>query len=583
MIFFDTEVFAQDWLLVTFDGKDFTYIENDRELLQQYYNKHKNDLWIGYNCKGYDQYIIKTILLGINPKVVNDYIIKEGKPGWSFTSKFRSIKLNIYDCMVFSKSLKQLESYMGANIHETDVDFNIARPLTTEERKLNRKYCRDDVYNTALVFQNTKESFEARFGLCQLAGEPLSSMEKTQAQLAAKILKAKKLTPTEWDQEFDFEYVQCVKDYSYKHKEVIDFFDSIRESKDTSASLDINLYGTEHTFALGGLHGAIPNYIWSGDDDSKMVHADVGSMYPSIMIEWELLSRGVPDAQTYIDVRNKRLQYKKEKNPLQLPLKLTLNSTYGCSLAGKRLEDNTYKTLSDLYDPKRGREVCINGQLMILQLIEDVCETLPSTQLVNVNTDGVVFKVKNEDWDIFDKIVKAWEQRTKLKMEYDYTNAIYQRDVNNYIAIFDNGKIERKGGAVKEAKIIDNDLPIVADAVVEYFVNGVAPAEYINKENNMMRFIKTYKLSGKYNHAVHNGEVLTDKVYRIFASKDETDGILYKCKVDKNPEKFAGCPDHVKIVNTNIQSMETPEWLDKQFYIDMAWDRINSFKGKAII
>lgn len=579
MIFFDTEVFAYDWLLVTFDGKEFTYIENDRKLLQQFYEKHKQDLWVGYNCKGYDQYIIKAILLGINPKVVNDYIIRSGKPGWSFTNKFRSIKLNIYDCMVFSKSLKQLESYMGVNIHETDVDFNLTRPLTKEERELNRAYCHDDVYNTALVFQNTKDSFEARFGLCQLAGEPLSSMEKTQAQLAAKILKAKKLTSKEWDQEFDFEYVQAVKDYSYKHKEVIDFFDSIRESKDASASLDIDLYGTEHTFALGGLHGAIPNYIWSGDNESKMVHADVGSMYPTIMIEWDLLSRAIPDPKLYIEIRERRLKYKKEGNSLQQPLKLVLNSTYGMSGAGKREQDNSYKTMSDVYDPKRMREVCINGQLMILQLIEDVCEMLPRTQLVQSNTDGVVFKVHNDDWRTFDKIVKAWEQRTRMTMEYDYTTALYQRDVNNYIAIFDNGKIERKGGAVKEPKIIDNDLPIVADAVVEYFVNNIDPAEYIYKESDMMRFMKTYKLSGKYSHAVYNNETLTDKVYRVFASRSRNDSILYKCKQDKKPEKFACCPDHCKIVNTNIQDMKVPNWLDRQWYIDEAWKRINSFLG----
>lgn len=577
MIFVDCEVFAYDFLVVCFDGSNWYYLE-DKQSVIDFYEQHKSDLFIGYNIKHYDQYIIKAILLGINPKIVNDYIIRSGKPGWSFTNKFRSIKLNIYDCMVFSKSLKQLESYMGVNIHETDVDFNLTRPLTKEERELNRAYCHDDVYNTALVFQNTKDSFEARFGLCQLAGEPLSSMEKTQAQLAAKILKAKKLTAKEWDQEFNFEYCQCVKDYSYKHKEVIDFFDSLRESKDASASLDINLYGTEHTFALGGLHGALPNYLWSGDDESKMVHADVGSMYPSIMIEWRLLSRAIPDPKLYIEIRERRLKYKKEGNSLQQPLKLVLNSTYGMSGAGKRETDNSYKVMSDVYDPRRMREVCINGQLMILQLIEDVCEVCNCT-LVQSNTDGVVFKVNNEDWQTFDKIVKEWEQRTRLRMEYDYTTALYQRDVNNYIAIFDNGKIERKGGAVKESKIIDNDLPIVADAVVEYFVNGVDPEEYISKESDMMRFMKTYKLSGKYSHALYKDEILTDKVYRVFASRSRLDDILYKCKTDKKPEKFANCPDYCRVVNTNIQNMKVPNWLDRQWYIDEAWKRINSFKG----
>ena len=245
MIFFDLEVFAYDWLFASFNGETWTYIENDRELLQQYYDENKHDLWIGYNVKGYDQYIVKAILLGYNPKLVNDWIIKEGKAGWQFSNDFRNIKLNIYDCIVFGKSLKQLESYLGVNIHETDVNFDIKRPLTDKERELNRKYCHDDVYNTALVFQHTIDDFKAHMGLCQLAGEPLSSMGKTKAQLSSKILKAQRLTTKEWEQEWDFEYVQCVKDYDYKHKDVLKFFNELHETKDAKAKYEIELYGVQ--------------------------------------------------------------------------------------------------------------------------------------------------------------------------------------------------------------------------------------------------------------------------------------------------------------------------------------------------
>lgn len=575
MIFFDTEVFKNDWLLVTFDGKKFTRIENDRQKLIDYYEQHKGDIWIGYNCKGYDQYIIKAIILGVNPKLVNDFIIREGRPGWAFSEEFRTVPLNIYDCMVFGKSLKQLESYMGVNIHETDVSFDIDRPLTDEEKELNYNYCKDDVYNTALVFQNTVDSFEARLGLCKIANEPMSSLAKTQAQLAAKILKAKKLSPKQWDEEWNFELVECVSNYSYKHKDVIDFFKTV---EDETARYEIDLYGVPHIFALGGLHGAINNYICAPSEDELVVHADVGSMYPSIMIQWHLLSRAIPDIKIYSDIRDLRLKYKCEKNPLQAPLKLVLNSTYGMSGAGKRLDNGKYKVLSDVYDPRRMREVCINGQLMILQLIEEVC-TGTSSKLIQSNTDGVVFKIKKSEFDKFDVIVKDWEKRTRLTMEYDYTTYIAQRDVNNYIAVFDNGKIERKGGAVKESWTLDNDLSVVSDAVVEYFVNGVKPEDYINQENRLMRFMKTYKLSYKYHHCEHNGEVLTDKVYRVFASRSRKDGILYKVKDGGNPEKFAGCPDHAKIVNTDIREHTVPRWLDRQWYIDEAYKRIKSFIG----
>lgn len=213
---------------------------------------------------------------------------------------------------------------------------------------------------------------------------------------------------------------------------------------------------------------------------------------------------------------------------------------------------------------------------MLLQLIEDLKEY----ELIQSNTDGLIYKIHNTEFKAVDKIVKAWEKRTKMSMEYDYITYLAQKDVNNYVAVFKDGTIERKGGAVKKSSVLDNDLPIVSDAVVEYFVNGVDPTEYIMSENDMMRFMKTYKLSSKYSHAIYKGEILTDKVYRVFASRSRKDDIIYKCKKGGKPEKFANCPIHARIVNTNIQDMKCQSWLDKAWYIDETWKRINSFKGE---
>lgn len=239
------------------------------------------------------------------------------------------------------------------------------------------------------------------------------------------------------------------------------------------------------------------------------------------------------------------------------------------------MSDGTYQVLSPIYDPVRMREVCINGQLMLLQLIED----LEQFDLIQSNTDGLIYKLHKDNFDTFDNIVKDWEQQTKMTMEYDYITYMAQRDVNNYIAVFENGEVERKGGAVKKAKTLDYDLPIVADAVVEYFVNSVEPEEFIMKEKYLAPFMKTYELSGNYKHAIYNDEVLTDKVYRVFASRSRKDGILYKQKEGKNAEKFASCPEHAKIVNINIQGMKCPKWLDKNWYIKEARKRIKSFEG----
>lgn len=575
ILVFDFEVFRYDFLMVAMDleTQEYTIIENDRDKMIEFYNNNINNIWVGYNCKNYDKYILQAIINGVNPKLVNDYIIGGGN-GWEL---FRDrLDINLYDTMIMGKSLKQLESYFGVDIRESEIDFNLDRPLTDTERASNIKYCKSDVYNTALVFMHNKQEFEAQIGLIKLSCSNLSDLSKTKAQLSAKILEAKPLPVQLLQQEWEFEYNQCVKDYNYKHKDVLQFFDSLRESKDPKAKYECELYGVPHTFALGGLHGAIPNYIHSVNTKEYIVHIDVASYYPHIMTEWGYLTRAVPSIQKFIDIMELRLKYKKEKNPLQAPLKIVINGSYGQSGAGKLLDNGTYELLSPMFDPRRMREVCINGQLMLLQLIED----LEQFDLIQSNTDGLVYRIPIEHMDEVKSIVKAWENRTKMTMEYDYTTLIAQRDVNNYIAVFDNGKIERKGGTVKESKPCDYDLPIVKDAITEYFVHGIPVDEYINNVNDLAPFMKTYKLMGSYVRALHGDEQQQGKVFRVFASRSRKDKCLYKQKEGKNPEKFAGCPMRCKIINTDIRGLAVPEWLDKKWYIEQAKKEIEKFYGE---
>lgn len=274
-IVFDMEVFTYNYLFVAFDleTKKYTVIEDNREELIKFYNDNKDSIWIGYNCKNYDKYILQAIIEGINPKPVNDYIIG-GNAGWLLFDK--KLDINLYDCMIMGKSLKQLESYFGVDIRETEIDFNIDRPLTDDERASNIEYCKSDVYNTALVFMHNIDDFNAHLGMVKLAKASLSSLASTKAQLSAKILQAKPLPQNLLKEEWQFEYNQCVKDYDYKHKDVLKFFDSLQETKDAKAKYEIDLYGLKHVFALGGLHAGINNYIkYPSKENRLLVHADV--------------------------------------------------------------------------------------------------------------------------------------------------------------------------------------------------------------------------------------------------------------------------------------------------------------------
>ena len=147
MLFYDFEVFKEDWLVVIVDTnrEEIHEIINDRAALDKVYQANKNNIWIGYNSRRYDQYILKAILCGFNPKAINDFMIVEGKGGWEFSSLLNKYPVINFDIMTSMHSLKQLEGFMGNNIKETSVSFNIDRKLTDQELKDVLQYCRHDV------------------------------------------------------------------------------------------------------------------------------------------------------------------------------------------------------------------------------------------------------------------------------------------------------------------------------------------------------------------------------------------------------------------------------------------------------
>ena len=115
MIFYDFEVFRYDWLVVLIDlnARKETVIINDPDKLKRFYEEHKGVIWAGYNSRNYDQYILKAILCGFDPKPVNDWIIAEAKPGYRYSSLFREYPLINYDVMPNPPiSLKALEAFM---------------------------------------------------------------------------------------------------------------------------------------------------------------------------------------------------------------------------------------------------------------------------------------------------------------------------------------------------------------------------------------------------------------------------------------------------------------------------------------
>lgn len=561
--FYDFEVFKEDWLVVIINPytEEKAVIVNDNMALECYYAEHMDDIWVGYNSRHYDQYILKAIMLGIDPKLLNDYIIVDKQSGWSYSPEFRKIQLYNYDvAKINDGGLKTLEAFMGNDIRETSVPFDIDRKLTDEEIAETIKYCTHDVEQTIEVFMHRKSDFDAHMALITTFGLPMSDITKTQVQLSAKILNCRR---QDRDDEWDVQFVSSLR--LHKYTVVKTWFEREIAKKQYSDPLKIDIASVPHVFGWGGVHGAITQYHGKG----LFLHVDVTSYYPSEMIEYGFLTRNSQTPEKFKEIYDTRVTLKKAgKKAEQAPYKIVLNGTYGIS------KDKN----SPAYDPRQANNICINGQLLLVDLIEKL-EAIRGFELIQSNTDGLIIKIPDTDEAFYqaDDICYEWEQRTGMGLGFDIIDEIWQKDVNNYVFRFADGKIERKGAWVQESNPLKNDLTIVNEAMVEYMINGTPVEDTIYGCKDFGKFQKVVKVSAKYLCGWHNNKRLNDKTFRIFASKSRRDGFIGKQKSEgATIEKFANTPERCFIWNEAI-SDEIGEKMDREWYISLAKKRLQDY------
>lgn len=600
MIFYDFEVFKYDWLVVILDmdAQEEHVIINDPDRLKTFYEAHKGDIWVGYNSRDYDQFILRAILLDFNPKEVNDWIIVKDKSGWMFSNLFWQIPLNNYDTIPNPPiGLKTMEGMMGNDIKESDVDFNLDRKLTPAEITETVKYCRHDVEQTVEVFMERKNEFDAMLQMCRVFNLPLSYIGKTDAGITAKVLDCVK---TDRDDEYDF----IIEDFIHleKYRSVLEWFksaktDCIAEMKAAYAeakpslkwkydhtnpdafrkffynrSLTTTICGIPHVDGWGGIHGAPEQPVYR---KGSLWHVDVSAYYPSYLNAHQRVTRSARHPEKYMEVYRTREALKAAgKKKEQAPYKKLQNS-----LSGAMKDPN-----NPAYDPCMNNTMVVNCQLMLIMLLEWL-EVIPGFELIQSNTDGLIVMIPDTDeaFEMLDDICYKWESHCStdicsIKLAFDQVEYIYQKDVNNYLCKFaDSDKFERKGAYVKELSRLDADLPIINKALVDYMTKGIHPAVTINGCDELIQFQKLVKLSNAYEYVKHNGKRYHYKCYRVFASNKRSDGKIQKCRFGSNPAKFGNTPDHCFIVNDAINGMKCPRNLDKGWYIDLAIKRLRDF------
>lgn len=617
----DTEVFRYDFFAIFFDTSDQSWavFHNDNLGVRDYLSQ-PDVIFCGYNSKGYDQHILKAIACGGDPelvKSVNDFIIRDGRPGWDHwflrKNKFWFDSFDLMDDTQVGTSLKHIEAHLGLNIEETEVDFDIDRPLTEEEIRSTVHYCKYDVAMTAKLLTLRKGYLEAKLDVGRAIGlTDQKSLYMTNARLTAAALKAEYVKRYD---EREYSYPDNL-DQSLIPSEVLAFFDrmhdeSISDEELFSSKLLLPVDGADAVIAFGGIHHAQPNYTETATGTRVIRNFDVASLYPSLMVYCGYTSRNIPSSQIFEDFYHKRLQAKKTGDKKTAnTLKLILNTTYGASLA---------KT-NPLYDPLMGRSVCITGQLYVLELAMRYLQECKTLRIIQLNTDGLMISLEERELPIVYRLNDEWQQSKHLELEEDKISTICQKDVNNYVMIFENGKVKTKGAYVTYgipgagAFKINNDHTIVKKAVIDYFTKNIPVEDTIYGCDDIHEFQIIAKAGGGYKSVYRvpadfeerkkrwqkenrfrdsqnklvNPRFVWDnydgprstvqRVNRVYASTNPNMGTLVKVKPDGTVGKIGGLPDSVIIDNKNKLTLDQ---VDKSWYVDLAKKYISDYMGDS--
>lgn len=583
IIIFDFEVFKKDVLLgaIIVNNSEKKYYQTwSLQEIKDFYQNHINDIWVGHNNEYYDNLILQAVIKDQNVKKVNDDIVENKKRGRI------TIPLNYYDLMKFHiGSLKVMEAFMGKNISETEVDFDLDRSLTEEEKELTEKYNRDDLNQTLEDFIFLQDEFGLKIDLVNEFNLPMNYLCSTEARTAAKVLGA------EFHDEFQNMpvYPRLYEQLQVKNQDVINFYMN-REYAKKGAELKLDFGGTPHSMKAGGLHGAIENCFFK-----RVKYLDVSGYYNLVMINFNLLPRSIPEKgkKLYEYMYHEQLRLKKINPKKRQVYKTILLAVFGAM-------NNEY---CEFCDPWHGDLVRLTGQLFLIDLLEKLT---PVAKIIQSNTDGIMcVPLENHTEDEIKEIVDEWQARTGFVLKFDTIFNLYQRDVNNYIYQHEDGSVETKGEAVKYYGGYDNPYEknaymskeplIISKCIVNYCVYNKSPEETVEEEKQNLRMFQSIIKKGTFDWLdyeeidLNTKEIKVTKIQHVnrgFAwNAVDKKGVVYKRKYEGKvtKSKIAGIPDNIFIYNKDITDESVCEKLkDKinwNYYVVRAYERIWDFIG----
>ena len=586
------------------------------------YQFNTNKIFAGYNNIHYDNPIINYIIDYYNVMKDKTYIeicksifnlsktilnSKEGEEGiwkkWKYQQWFESFDLLT---MLYSTQLrvglKEMQVTMQyPNVQEFVYDWDI--PLVESKFDEMIQYNINDVESTSELLDRCKKDIELRIAIEDEYG--VRVLSKDGVNIGMKIITQKYLEKTgkTW---WDIKDLRSPMDKIPLKDVILPFvkYDSpiLKDMLDTLKKQTVSpgrkgyeykfiFNNLRYTIGVGGIHSVNDPEIIIPKEDEYLIDCDVASLYPSMLIQHKFYPKhlGPEFLEIYSKIREERLEAKHNGDKVK-------NETLKFALNG--LSGNLQNEHNFCYSPFAVMQIRVNGQLLLLMLAEKLVEI--GCKIIQANTDGLFLICKKNKYEEYQKVCKEWEKLTKLELEEDRFEAMYQYAINDYIAVKegyhktkDKKLIKTKGMFITEVLLGKGLSPkIIPEAIINYFVDNIPVEETIKSCRDIRKFLKAEKTGKQW--TVEYNDKIQQRINRFYVSNNGY--YLWKFKTDSGVKEYQNMlKGYAVTLHNTFYSDEDLQWkyaqgetfesiydINYNYYISQCKKIINDIKPKQL-
>ncbi len=540
---------------------------------------------VTFNGIGYDMPIALYVAIKkatpAEAYAANENIIVNNMKWWNFEKEY-GVKIDDpaidhIDLMEVAPLKGGLKVYAGRMHSKWMQDLPIApgSRIKPDDLPMLREYCANDLDNTINLYKKLKAQIDLRTEMSATYGIDLRS--KSDAQIAEAVLKSEieKLTkkkverPSETPAYFKYRAPSWIR---FDHLGIaatvtdaefqLDNQGRVVVPKDL-ANKDIHIKGGAYRMGGGGLHSTEKCQIKEIDAHHVIWDFDVASYYPSIVLNQSLYPPHIGSSflTVYQTLVERRLAAKKAgQKSIAESLKVSINGSFG-KLGSK---------WSAIFAPDLMVQVTVTGQLALLMLIEKFW-SIDGCEVISANTDGVTVRVRHDAKDDVLEAAETWEFVTNFTLERTDYDALYSRDVNNYIAVKTNGDVKCKGAYGEGLPLHKNPVHhICSTALINYLTLGASIERTVRLCHDIREFTVMRSVKGG---AVYCGQYV-GKVVRWYYAKGCTDALHYKVNNNLVPTSTGAKP----LMRIEAYD-ELPDDLDYEWYITNTYRMLAKLEG----